>query len=71
MEAVIVAKSRKRRKTPAVTNASALAARAQRPQTWTTDLAEEYHYVVADLQRIAVIAALLVAGLVILSFVLR
>lgn len=32
------------------------------------DLAEEYHYVIEDLQRIGIIAAVLIAGLVVLSF---
>jgi hypothetical protein len=34
------------------------------------DLAEEYRYVVADLQRIGIIAALLILGLIVLSFFL-
>lgn len=34
----------------------------------TVDLAEEYHYVIEDLQRIGIIAAALIAGLVVLSF---
>jgi len=32
------------------------------------DLAEEYHYVIEDLQRIGIIAAILIGGLVALSF---
>jgi len=34
----------------------------------TVDLAAEYHYVIEDLQRIGIIAAILIAGLVVLSF---
>lgn len=34
----------------------------------TVDLAAEYHYVIEDLERIGIIAAILIAGLVILSF---
>jgi hypothetical protein len=38
--------------------------------TSRTNLAEEYHYVVRDLIRIGIIAAILIGGLVILSFFL-
>jgi hypothetical protein len=34
----------------------------------TVDLAAEYHYVIEDLERIGIIAAILIAGLVVLSF---
>lgn len=34
------------------------------------DLAEEYAYVIEDLQRIGIIAAVLIAGLVALSFII-
>ncbi len=36
----------------------------------SVDLAAEYDYVLADLQRVAIIALALIAGLVILSFIL-
>ncbi len=35
------------------------------------DLNEEYHYVLRDLRQIAIIAAILIAGLVALSFILQ
>jgi hypothetical protein len=35
------------------------------------NLAQEYHYVITDLQRTGIIAAVLIFGLVILSFILR
>ena len=34
----------------------------------TVDLASEYSYVIEDLQRIGIIAAILIAGLLVLSF---
>jgi hypothetical protein len=34
------------------------------------DLAEEYRYVIADLERIGIIAAVLIGALVVLSFFL-
>lgn len=34
------------------------------------DLAEEYHYVIADLTRIGIIAAILIGALVVMSFFL-
>ena len=36
----------------------------------SVDLSEEYSYVIEDLQRIGIIAVILVAGLVVLSFFL-
>ena len=39
----------------------------QQPET---DFREEYHYVVSDLQRIGLLAAAMLGGLLILSFVL-
>jgi len=38
------------------------------PEMVKGDLSEEYHYVVEDLARIGIIAAVLVAGLIALSF---
>lgn len=35
------------------------------------NLAQEYHYVITDLQRTGIIAGVLILGLVILSFILR
>jgi hypothetical protein len=40
------------------------------PQTRALDFAEEYHYVVSDLQRIGILAAIMLGGLLALSFVL-
>lgn len=40
------------------------------PTSSRGNLAEEYHYVVRDLIRIGIIAAILIGGLVILSFFL-
>jgi hypothetical protein len=37
----------------------------------SANLGAQYHYVVEDLRRIAIIAAILIAGLVGLSFLLR
>ncbi len=34
------------------------------------DFQDEYHYVVSDLQRIGILAAMMLGGLVVLSFVL-
>jgi hypothetical protein len=49
-------------------SATARPARAERPAE--VDLAVEYRYVVDDLKLIGLIAAVLIAGLVILSFFL-
>lgn len=58
-EIIIVAKrSRRRRSKP--TQAA--------EENQTVDLASEYSYVIDDLQRIGIIAAILIAGLVVLSF---
>jgi hypothetical protein len=58
-ETIIVAKrSRRRRSKPA----------AAVEEKQTVDLASEYSYVIEDLQRIGIIAAILIAGLVVLSF---
>ena len=35
-----------------------------------TDFRKEYHYVVSDLQRIGLLAALMLGGLIVLSFLL-
>jgi len=43
-------------------------AAASVPEEKPVDLAEEYHYVIEDLQRIGIIAAILIGGLVALSF---
>jgi hypothetical protein len=40
------------------------------PQAKELDFAGEYHYVVRDLQRIGILAALMLGGLLVLSFVL-
>ncbi len=40
------------------------------PQIQALDFAQEYHYVVSDLQRIGILAALMLGGLLVLSFVL-
>jgi hypothetical protein len=40
------------------------------PRSQALNFAEEYHYVVSDLQRIGILAALMLGGLLILSFVL-
>ncbi len=62
-------KSRRKRK-PNVPGQTRDRARAA-SQPKTANLAEEYGYVWADLGRIGVIAAILLGGLVALSFILR
>lgn len=61
-------KSRSRRSKPSRSRAAASTARVE--ATKKVDLATEYHYVVEDLSRIGIIAAILIGGLVILSFLL-
>jgi hypothetical protein len=39
-------------------------------QSKTLDFGQEYHYVVQDLQRIGILAAVMLGGLAILSFIL-
>jgi hypothetical protein len=39
------------------------------PQTAALDFGQEYHYVVSDLQRIGVLAAVILSALVALSFI--
>ena len=39
-------------------------------ESTATNFQEEYHYVVSDLQRIGILAAAMLGGLVILSFIL-
>jgi negative regulator of sigma E activity len=62
------------RKTPVPQPSPAIAQEPPRPETKakkTVDFATEYHYVYADLKRIAVTALAMLAVLVILSFVIR
>jgi len=40
------------------------------PQPAATDFRQEYHYVVNDLQRIGLLAAIILSALVVLSFIL-
>jgi hypothetical protein len=69
-------RSSRRRKTKSQTRRSpsttrSAAARSTRAEpTEEVDLAVEYHYVVDDLKLIGLISAVLIAGLVILSFFL-
>jgi hypothetical protein len=56
-------------KTPAMAPASPAKA-APVPQAAALDFSQEYHYVVSDLQRIGVLAAVILGALVILSFIL-
>ena len=49
----------------------AVAGREERPEGRRVDLARDYAYVFADLGRIALIAGIMLVGLVALSFVLR
>ena len=60
-----MAKRRSRRKKARATE------RGKKPSARQVDLAEEYAYVADDLMRIAIIAAVLVGGLIALSFFLR
>ena len=62
------------RKTPVPQPSPAIAKRPPRPEAMakkTVDFATEYRYVYADLKRIAITAAAMLAVLVILSFVIR
>ena len=54
------------------TTLDAVPAQQAQPQTSkrTPDFSKEYHYIVSDLNRIFILAAALIAGLVALSFVL-
>jgi hypothetical protein len=61
-----------RRSTAARTNNPVSNAQvAQTESARLLNLAQEYHYVISDLQRTGLIAAVLILGLVILSFILR
>jgi hypothetical protein len=62
------------RKTPTAQSSPAIAEKPPRSKTMTkkaVDFATEYCYVYADLKRIAVTAAAMLAILIILSFVIR
>jgi hypothetical protein len=62
------------RKTPAAQPSPAIAKEPSRPETKakkTVDFASEYRYVYADLKRIAITAAAMLAVLIILSFVIK
>jgi hypothetical protein len=62
-----------RRSTTTRTTTSAVSSTqtAQIEASRLLNLAQEYHYVITDLQRTGIIAGVLILGLVILSFVLR
>jgi acyl-CoA synthetase (NDP forming) len=64
-----VSKRRRRRRPNLPTGTTSAARRAA--ESKQIDLAEEYAYVTADLGRIGIIAGVLLAGLVALSFILR
>jgi hypothetical protein len=62
------------RKTPTAQSSPAIAEKPPRSKTMTkktVDFATEYRYVYADLKRIAITAAAMLAILIILSFVIR
>lgn len=62
------------RKAPAPQSSPAIAKEPPRPEAMikkTVDFATEYRYVYADLKRIAITAAAMLAVLIILSFVIR
>ena len=62
------------RKTPVPQPSPAIAEKLPRPEAVTKktlDFATEYRYVYADLKRIAITAAAMLAVLIILSFVIR
>ena len=62
------------RKTPAAQPSPAIAKEPSHPETKakkTVDFASEYRYVYADLKRIAITAAAMLAVLIILSFVIK
>jgi hypothetical protein len=62
------------RKTPAARPSPAIAKKPPHPKARTSktvDFATEYHYVYADLKRIAITAAAMLAVLIILSLVIR
>lgn len=56
----------------AATPAEAASKRASQAETTKKgpDFSQEYHYVISDLKRVGILAAVLLAGLVALSFVL-
>jgi negative regulator of sigma E activity len=62
------------RKTPVLQPSPAIAQKPPRPQTMpkkAVDFVTEYHYVYADLKRIAITAVAMLAVLIILSFVIK
>ncbi len=67
-----MAKRKPRRTAKAISRRPVRSAEAvQTKSAEPLDLAAEYHYVISDLSQIAVIAAVLIAGLVGLSFILK
>jgi hypothetical protein len=61
----------RRSTTARTTSAVSSAQSAQTDASRLLNLAQEYHYVITDLQRTGIIAGVLILGLVILAFVLR
>ncbi len=64
-----MAKRKSSRRGPAPRRPSNIKPKAAEPVK-ELNLAEEYHYVVEDLRSMAIIALILIAGLVVLSFFL-
>ncbi|GAB4470670.1 MAG: hypothetical protein Kow00124_07050 [Anaerolineae bacterium] len=65
-----MAKKSKRRKPNYTRKAAPVVDEPDTTPSRSVDLAAEYDYVLADLRRVAIIALALIAGLVILSFIL-
>lgn len=61
----------RRDRTPNLPSQTTAAASRETTKRKQVNLAEEYTYVAADLGRIALIAGVMLAGLVALSFILR
>ena len=63
-----MSKSRRTRRRSSTSRSSTTRPAAKQVPAEPVDLAVEYHYVIEDLQRIGVIAAILIGALIVLSF---
>ena len=63
-----MSKSRRTRPRSSTSRPSTTRPAAKQAPAEPVDLAVEYHYVIEDLQRIGVIAAILIGALIVLSF---
>lgn len=66
-----MAKRKPRRTSRPISRRPVSSAEVTQTRSEPLDLAKEYHYVISDLSQIAIIAAVLIVGLVGLSFFLK